>query len=72
MGANPAWLSLVKARSVLLLQGPLGPFFDRLANWLLASGIGVNRVVFQGGDQHDCRAVKPIKARVLQPSGQNF
>lgn len=59
--ANPAWLSLSSAQSVLLLQGPVGPFFDRLARWLHASGAVVNRVVFQGGDEFDCRALTPLR-----------
>ena len=57
---NPALLSLAGSRSVLLLQGPLGPFFDRLAGWLQSVGALVNRVAFQGGDALDCQAVQPI------------
>ena len=59
--ANPAWLALAGARSVLMLQGPLGPFFDRLAVWLKTSGTKVNRIAFQSGDEHDCKALVPIK-----------
>jgi capsular polysaccharide export protein len=44
----------------LLLQGPLGPFFDRLSGWLQHNGAQVKRVVFQGGDEHDCRNCDPI------------
>jgi len=61
VGVNPAWLSLSTARSVLLLQGPLGPFFDRLSVWLHSLGIDVNRIVFQGGDELDCQALSPIR-----------
>lgn len=57
---NPALQSLASARHVLLLQGPLGPFFDRLTVWLQNCGVTVNRVVFQGGDELDCQALKPI------------
>lgn len=46
-----------------MLQGPLGPFFDRLAIWLAEHGVGVERVVFQYGDQLDCRSLKPISYR---------
>lgn len=57
---NPAFLTLIGAKRVLLLQGPVGPFFDRLSRWLIRRGTDVQRVVFQSGDQHDCRAVTPI------------
>lgn len=57
---NPALMQLARARSVLLLQGPLGPFFDRLTVWLRSCGAQVARVALHGGDEHDCRAVHPI------------
>jgi capsular polysaccharide export protein len=59
--SNPALLCLSSARRVLFLQGPVGPFFDRVARWLLAGGTEVRRVVFQGGDENDCKAVRPIR-----------
>lgn len=37
-------------RRVLLLQGPMGPFFDRLAVFLRASGCTVHKVNLNGGD----------------------
>jgi capsular polysaccharide export protein len=57
--SNPAFECLQQATSVLLLQGPVGPFFDRLALWLKARGKRVNRVVFQAGDAHDCQVLDP-------------
>lgn len=60
VACNPALLSLSQAKNVLLLQGPLGPFFDRLSLWLRQRGAQVKRVVFQGGDEHDCRHCEPI------------
>lgn len=57
---NPALLKLQSARSVLLLQGPVGAFFDRLTRWLQQQGAQVQRVAFQGGDVHDSQAIKPI------------
>lgn len=60
---NPALTQLAKSRRILLLQGPVGPFFDRLAQWLTSSGVEVNRVVFQGGDHHDSKFIKPIQYR---------
>ncbi len=58
---NPALSVLKASRSVLLLQGPVGPFFDRLTDWLLRRKIQVHRIVFSGGDEYDCKAIKPIK-----------
>jgi capsular polysaccharide export protein len=37
-------------RRVLLLQGPIGPFFWRLANFLKSRGADVVKVNFNGGD----------------------
>ncbi|PUE13574.1 capsular biosynthesis protein [Limnohabitans sp. WS1] len=59
-GCNPALLRLNCARSVLLLQGPVGAFFDRLATWLMQQGAQVRRVAFQGGDLHDSQVLEPI------------
>lgn len=61
LSENPALTYLKNAKSVLLLQGPVGPFYDRLAQWLMARQQRVNRIVFSEGDAHDCKAIKPIK-----------
>ena len=58
---NPALTFLKNANSVLLLQGPVGPFYDGLTSWLLKRNIQVNRIVFSGGDWHDCKKIKPIE-----------
>lgn len=60
---NPALLRMQQSKSVLLLQGPVGAFFDRLANWLMQQGTQVRRVAFQGGDVHDSQLLKPIAFR---------
>lgn len=60
VACNPALQSLAGARRVLLLQGPLGPFFDRLARWLIRRGVHVERVAFQGGDVLDAQLLPPI------------
>jgi len=39
-----------RGKRVLLLQGPLGPFFRRLADDLRAAGATVHKVNFNGGD----------------------
>jgi capsular polysaccharide export protein len=46
----PTGLSYFKDKRVLLLQGPLGPFFRRLAADLTCSGSSVWKVNFNGGD----------------------
>ncbi len=58
---NPALAVLKASQTVLLLQGPVGPFFDRLTQWLTAKNKQVHRIVFSGGDLHDCQAIKPIE-----------
>ena len=60
---NPAFLALQSARKVLLLQGPLGPFFDRLTQWLLPQGKQVFRVALQGGDLLDSTAAETLMFR---------
>jgi len=57
---NPALRCLQQAKSVLLLQGPVGAFFDRLATWLMQHGAQVRRVAFQGGDVNDSQVLAPI------------
>src|SRR2546430_4763094 len=40
----------LRAKRVLLLQGPVGPFFRCLAKLLRAAGAEVHKVNFNGGD----------------------
>lgn len=42
--------SAFKAKRVLLLQGPLGPFFNRLSHDLKQAGAQVYKINFNGGD----------------------
>lgn len=42
--------SLLSHRTVLLLQGPMGTFFNRFADWLRARGVRVLKVNLNGGD----------------------
>lgn len=63
VSSNPALAQLAKSKKVLLLQGPLGSFYDRLTCWLQTGGAEVHRVAFQGGDEHDCQLLKPIAYR---------
>jgi capsular polysaccharide export protein len=43
-------LRAFSGKHILLLQGPLGPFFWRLSRDLIASGARVSKVNFNGGD----------------------
>lgn len=54
---------LLKHRRVLLLQGPMGPFFSRLARFLGRSGAQVYKVNFNGGDQLFYRGPSAINYR---------
>lgn len=60
---NPALSALRRARNILLLQGPVGPFYDRMTAWLQAGGAKVSRVVFHGGDLLDTKYIKPVEYR---------
>jgi len=53
-------MALSRAQRILLLQGPVGPMFDRLARWLQAGGASVQRIIFQGGDRADTTALIPV------------
>lgn len=48
MTANP-W-STFRGQRVLLLQGPVGPFFNRLGRSLRQAGAQVHKINFNGGD----------------------
>ncbi|MFC6276856.1 capsule biosynthesis protein [Psittacicella hinzii] len=50
---------LLSSLRVLLLQGPVGPFFQELSNWLLYHQKAVWKINFNGGDLHYFRAVNP-------------
>ena len=64
VSCNPALTALLQSHSVLMLQGPVGPFFDRLTHWLKSNGVPtVNRVTFSGGDEWDCNASIPMRFR---------
>lgn len=41
---------LACCRNIVLLQGPVGPFFSRLAVWLRGKGVRVHKFNFNGGD----------------------
>ncbi|OCG19214.1 capsule biosynthesis protein [Gilliamella sp. App4-10] len=38
--------------NILLLQGPIGPFFKNVAAWLQKSGCNVYKINLNGGDEH--------------------
>lgn len=47
---NSTLRNLQEASHLLLLQGPIGSFFDHLASWLLAQGVSVSKINFNAGD----------------------
>jgi capsular polysaccharide export protein len=52
---NLAFQDLLTQKSVLLLQGPIGPLFGKLARGLVARGAAVTKVCFSAGDAFDWR-----------------
>lgn len=46
---------LLSGKKYLLLQGPMGPFFNDVAVWLESLGREAVNVVFNGGDRFYCR-----------------
>ncbi len=43
-------LNKISGKNILLLQGPMGPFFKRLSHDLVAHGAAVHKINFNGGD----------------------
>lgn len=48
--SNFAVETLLSGKKYLLLQGPMGPFFSNLTDWLLSQDREVTTVIFNGGD----------------------
>jgi capsular polysaccharide export protein len=46
----PGYYNLLQCRRVLMLQGPMGTFFNRVAAWLKEQGVAVKKINFSGGD----------------------
>ncbi len=63
--SNPALQQLMTTRSLLMLQGPIGPLFDRIARWKRSGGHRVLRVVFNGGDKFFCPDPGAVEYRQL-------
>lgn len=51
---NPALEKLASISSLLMLQGPIGPLFSRIAAWKRGMGHQVRRVIFNAGDAGYC------------------
>lgn len=47
--------TLLSGKRYLLLQGPMGPFFNDMAEWLESQGREAMNVVFNAGDRFYCR-----------------
>lgn len=39
-------------KNILLLQGPIGPFFKNISLWLQKAGCNVHKINLNGGDEH--------------------
>ncbi|EOV9569927.1 capsule biosynthesis protein [Cronobacter turicensis] len=52
--------TLLSGQKYLLLQGPMGPFFRDLGNWLESKGREARQVIFNGGDRFYCRKEKSL------------
>lgn len=50
-----AFKKLLAGKRYLLLQGPMGPFFNDIAAYLESTGRETRNVVFNGGDRFYCR-----------------
>lgn len=46
----PGYYNLLQCRRILMLQGPMGNFFNRVAKWLGERGVAVKKINFSGGD----------------------
>ena len=46
----PGYYNLLQCRRVLMLQGPMGTFFNRVAAWLQSQDVSVKKINFNGGD----------------------
>ena len=46
----PGYYNLLQCRRVLMLQGPMGTFFNRVAAWLGEQDVVVKKINFNGGD----------------------
>lgn len=57
-------ISSFRGKRILLLQGPLGPFFQRLARDLEWAGAKVCKVNFNGGDWFFSREGIPFRSRM--------
>lgn len=66
--ANLALQDLLTQKSVLLLQGPVGPLFGKLARGLLAKGAAVSKVCFSAGDAFDWRTSPEVNAHHFRGS----
>ena len=46
----PGYYDLLQCRRVVLLQGPMGTFLNRIARWLAEHDVDVRKINFNGGD----------------------
>lgn len=58
--SNPALEKLAESKKLLMLQGPIGPMFDRIADWKKSHKANCYRIAFNAGDALHSRALEPI------------
>ena len=66
---SKALTTLLSGKKYLLLQGPMGPFFSDLAQWLESLGREAVNVVFNGGDR---RYSRKREYRLFQQTPKEF
>ncbi|MDY6510367.1 capsular biosynthesis protein [Acinetobacter faecalis] len=59
---------LLTSKRVLLLQGPMGDFFQRFANWLTDKNIECYKINFNAGDRYFYRSMKNVFDYKGQPN----
>lgn len=59
----PGYYHLLQCKQVLMLQGPMGGFFNRVAAWLQAHDIVVHKINFNGGDWLFHRRLQAVNYR---------
>lgn len=57
--------TLLAGKRYLLLQGPMGPFFNDMAEWLESQGREAANVIFNAGDRFYCRKRKYFTYRQI-------
>jgi capsular polysaccharide export protein len=68
----PGYYHLLQCKRILMLQGPMGTFFNRVAKWLHSHRIEVYKINFNGGDWLFHRHLNATNFRGKPEEFQNF